>query len=214
MSRVNRMPLCVVAALLAFAGFACDRPGDSPPSPAPQGAPIDAPAPPEPGKLPPGHHNVPAAEGDPFAGLRLEGAGPHRVGWDALSGYLYTREKPPVPGADETALGRIPEAVLGISGKRVTVTGFQMPLRMRGETNDIDELLLLRNPYQCCFGVAPRPNEWIVARIAAGASVESGPIVVTLTGVLEVGEEYREGSLASVYRMSEAVPVRAGGEGE
>ncbi|MBI2921481.1 MAG: DUF3299 domain-containing protein, partial [Planctomycetes bacterium] len=181
-----------------------------PPAAAPRGTEIDAPAPSVPAQLPPGHHNVPAAGGDPFAGLRLDGEGPHRVGWDVLSAYLYTREKPPVPGADETALGAIPDAIRCLSGKRITVTGYQMPLEMRGETNDIEELLLLRNPYQCCFGVAPRPNEWIVARVAPGASVESGPIVVTLTGVLEVGEEYREGELASVYRMKEAAPVKGG----
>ena len=195
-------------ALLALATLACDRPAPPPPAQAPQGARIDAPALPDPANLPPGHHNVPAAAGDPLAGLRLDGDGPHVVGWDALAAYLYTREKPPVPGEDESALGSIPEAIRCISGKRITVTGFQMPLQMRGDSNEIDELLLLRNPYQCCFGVAPRPNEWIVARVAAGASVESGPIVVTLTGVLEVGEEYREGSLASVYRMKEAVPVK------
>jgi hypothetical protein len=151
---------------------------------------------------PGGHHGATAPSGgnaDILGSLHFEGDGPHVLGWEVLTCFEFSKQKLNGPGK-----GEIPEQIQAIAGKKFTVSGFPLPLRLRGNSNQVSELLLLRNPLQCCYGVAPRPNEWIEVTLADDAKLESCGGKVSITGVLEVGDRYRNGWIASIYRMKEA----------
>jgi hypothetical protein len=158
-------------AALAFGLFACAEAWASQPSPAPTRAAV--------------------------ASEVLDAAGRRVVDFEELAGFAYT---PPSDGAAWPAdtLAGIPEAVRKLAGRRVSVSGFMLPIKL--EAGRVTQFLILRNQMACCYGVAPAPNEWIVARSRAGlAAVADTP--VSYTGVLRVGAKREEGFFIGIYEL-------------
>jgi hypothetical protein len=162
--------------------------------------PADPPVDPKPGT----HHGstTPPASGDPLEGVKIEGPGPHAIGFEFLSNFTYVQ---PPRDADPEKKGpdQIPASIRALEGKRLIAVGYMLPTRM--EDDLVVEFLLLRNPMQCCYGVAPQVNEWIVVKLPPGATgidPEYRPIEVT--GRIEVGEVMQDGWVASIYRMNDA----------
>ncbi|MEY4488134.1 MAG: hypothetical protein RIQ79_642 [Verrucomicrobiota bacterium] len=119
------------------------------------------------------------------------------VDFAELAGFAYT---PPPDGAVWPAdtLAGIPEAVRKLDGRRVSVSGFMLPVKM--EAGRVKEFLILRNLMACCYGVPPAPNEWIVARSRLGVE----PVQDTVTnyaGVLRVGARREEGFFIGIYEL-------------
>jgi len=122
------------------------------------------------------------------------------LGFEVLANYTYV---PPPKQTGESAQPRkeqIPADILSLSGRKVAVTGYMLPTEM--EEDRVTQFLLLRSPMQCCFGVAPQVNEWVVVNMTADSPpVEPEYKPVSALGVLEVGEEIKDGWVTSVYRM-------------
>jgi hypothetical protein len=95
----------------------------------------------------------------------------------------------------------IPQKIRDLSGKKVAVTGFMLPLKV--EKGLVTELLLMRDQSMCCFGTVPEINEWISIK----ASTDSDgfkPIndqAVTFFGELRVDEIRENGYLVGIYEM-------------
>lgn len=66
------------------------------------------------------------------------------------------------PGADQSRGALAPSRILALDGKKVRISGFMLPTRVRG--NLAQEFVILANQAACCFGVPPRLFEFIVAR--------------------------------------------------
>jgi len=61
----------------------------------------------------------------------------------------------------------VPEKILALSGKRVAIDGYMMPLAY--EAGGAKKFLLMKNQYGCCFAQTPKVNEWIEVTMQDGA---------------------------------------------
>lgn len=117
------------------------------------------------------------------------------VDFAELAGFAYT---PPADGAAwpaDTQAG-IPEAVRNLDGRRVSVRGFMLPIKL--ESGRVTQFLILRNHMACCYGVVPAPNDWIVANSRAGVLSRQDTAAIH-TGVLRVGARREEGFFIGIY---------------
>jgi hypothetical protein len=121
------------------------------------------------------------------------------LGFDKLSGFKYEVPddaiKPGTPSPDK----QIPDAVKGLDGKRVSLKGFMLPLKVEGGL--VTEMLILRDQSACCFGATPKINEWVSVKMT-GAGVK--PIMdqaVTLYGKLKVGAVIESGYVVGIYQL-------------
>jgi hypothetical protein len=92
----------------------------------------------------------------------------------------------------------IPPRVKAYDGRRVTVTGFVLPLRLkRGLAT---EFLLLRDQGACCFGPQAQINHFIRVKYPAGFQ-HGPPTPWKVSGTIRVGEVYVQGYLTGIYQM-------------
>ena len=125
---------------------------------------------------------APAANGDEYQELDFE----LLAGFECAS-YAST-ERPPVP-----------EKILALSGRKVAVSGYMMPLS--SESGGAKKFLIMRYQFGCCYAVTPKINEWIEVTMVNGVADYIPDTLDTVWGVLEVKEELRDGAAISLYKM-------------
>lgn len=134
-----------------------------------------------------------------------------QLGYDKLSSFKYDIYEV----YSETNVGRallksddvIPPRVKAYDGKRVTVTGFVLPLRLKRGL--VTEFLLLRDQGTCCFGAQAQINHFIRAKYPAGFKHEQ-PVPWKASGTIRVGEIYIQGYLTGIYQMDAERVVESG----
>ncbi len=188
-----------VAALLALAGLstgvAQQPPRGEPIKPlAPKGQPIKPADPAAPAKGPASEASAPGAE--------AKADGQLVVGFDKLSSFKYDvpDENPDSPfakGKDPDT--QIPETIKAFSGKRVSLKGFMLPLKV--EQGLVTELLIMRDQSMCCFGTVPKINEWVSVRMTGKGIKPVMDQAVSLVGTLKVGAIRENGYLVGIYQM-------------
>lgn len=94
---------------------------------------------------------------------------------------------------------QIPGAIQALSDKKVAVTGFMLPVQLKGKFTT--EFLLLQNRSTCCYGVVPQINEWIIARAQGKNTKPLMDVPVTALGTFHVGEQRENGELAGIYEL-------------
>lgn len=125
-----------------------------------------------------------------------------RLGYDKLSSFKYDVYEV----YSETNSGRallksddvIPTQVKGYDGKRVTVTGYVLPLRTKRGL--VTEFLLLRDQGTCCFGAQAQINHFIRVKYSPGFT-HGSPVPWKVSGTIRVGEIYIQGYLTGIYQM-------------
>jgi len=198
-----------LAALFAFAGSGCRRRGES------SGPATNASARGEPIQVAAGigqaiATNSPTSPASPDQSRRATKApvpeivrdGFVQPGWDRLSDFKFDVYEV----YSETNSGRallksddvIPADVKSYDGRKVSVTGFVLPLRIRKQL--VTEFLLLRDQGTCCFGAQAKINHFIRVKLPGGFRYEA-PMPVTVSGTLRVGESYVQGYLTGIYQM-------------
>lgn len=136
-----------------------------------------------------------------------------RLGYDKLSGFKYDVYEL----YSETNSGRallksddvIPSRVKAYDGKKVTVTGFVLPLRNRRGL--VTEFLLLRDQGTCCFGARTQINHFIRVKYLSGFK-HGSPVSWKVSGTIRVGEVYVQGYLTGIYQMDAERVVESGEE--
>ncbi|MEM1414318.1 MAG: hypothetical protein AAGH15_05440 [Myxococcota bacterium] len=114
-------------------------------------------------------------------GPRPEG---HRqLAWNELTDIEY---------AEGDAL---PASVLALDGENVALTGFLL------DGGYEHEFLLVRSVWSCCFGKPPEIHEAVVVTVEGASDEAWFEEVVRVTGTLEVGEDWDDDYLLSVYRI-------------
>jgi hypothetical protein len=125
-----------------------------------------------------------------------------QLGWSKLSGFKFDiYEFYPESHAGRALLrsdDKIPEPMKAYDGKRVTISGFVLPLRTR--KGQVTEFLLMRDQGTCCFGGRAQINHFIRVKIPGGIQV-SGPVPWRVSGTLQVGEIYVQGYLTGIYEL-------------
>jgi hypothetical protein len=95
---------------------------------------------------------------------------------------------------------QIPEDIDAMSGSRIKIRGFAVPLDY--QKGVVTKFILLPAPLACCFAEAPPMNRWMTVSNAANLQFDYGKYnVIDVSGVFDVGEEEREGYVIGIYRL-------------
>jgi hypothetical protein len=108
----------------------------------------------------------------------------------------YPGEK---PDPELMSKNRIPDDIKALNGKKIWLSGFMMPIDQDSEGSR--EFVLNGNFDLCGFGGPTSINQWVVVKYTGNGKVPYTHRPMTIFGEIEVGEEYRDGSLYSIYRM-------------
>jgi hypothetical protein len=119
------------------------------------------------------------------------------VGFDKLASFDFTA--PETEAAAPAAEKQIPDRVREFNDKKVTVTGFMLPVKMDGGL--VTEFLLVKDPMMCCYGVMPRVNEWVVVKMVGKGVAPLMDVPITFEGQLKVGQIYEGGYLTGLYLL-------------
>ncbi len=131
-----------------------------------------------------------------------------RVSFNTLSNYEYELPDPLDPKPVSVA-NVIPASVKALHGKMVSVDGFMLPLDLNQE--GVSLFMLNASIDMCYFGAPVRMNEWILVRMKAGKRAKFTHLGMIVKGRLEVGEEMKNGRVASLYRLeADSVEIEDG----
>jgi hypothetical protein len=115
--------------------------------------------------------------------------------FDELSGFECA-----VSASDANGKYPIPAKVLALSGRKVVVDGYMMPLAY--EAGGAKKFLLMRYRFGCCYAVTPKINEWIEVTMQGGSVADYLPdTIATVWGVLDIKEELRDGVASGLYKL-------------
>lgn len=121
-----------------------------------------------------------------------------------LSAFDYQPEVPEssdrVVRADkEYLLSFLPESILKLDKKSISITGYMMPIKSDGQI--VQEFLLVPNTMACCFGVMPSYNEFIYVKMAGPGALAVDNVPITLYGKLSIEETWENGFFSHLYAI-------------
>ena len=94
--------------------------------------------------------------------------------------------------------GNIPDDVKKLTGKKIRVQGFMIPL---DQADNISHFSLVPSLFACCFGQPPQIQHQVVVHAPKGKAVGYYPDEIVCEGILKVEEKKDEGYIISVFEM-------------
>jgi len=102
---------------------------------------------------------------------------------------------------------RFPEPIQALDGKDAAIVGYILPLEFKPKSADeVRVFMLVRDLMACCFGGAPRPDEWVYVEMEGDRATKMYPYLpVIVRGTFKVGRvddgEDGFGLTSGVYSM-------------
>jgi hypothetical protein len=93
----------------------------------------------------------------------------------------------------------VPADVLALSGGRVKLNGFMIPLT---QANQVTDFALVPSLLGCCFGQPPGVQHVITVHMAAGKTVEYALDELEVEGVLHVKVQRQDGYTYSIFELT------------
>ena len=121
------------------------------------------------------------------------------IGFDLLASYNFEVPDGPSTNKTETADAQIPAKVKAFDKKKVSMTGFMLPLKVEGGT--VTEFLLLKDQSMCCYGATPKITEWVSVKTGAKGFKSVMDQTITIQGTLHVGAMRENGYLIGIYSL-------------
>ena len=100
---------------------------------------------------------------------------------------------------DQEKGGNIPKDVVELSGSKVRLTGFMIPL---DQADKIKQFVLVPDLFSCCFGQPPQVQHSIIVGCPEGKAVSYYPEQITVEGRLKVEEKKDDGFIVSIFEVS------------
>ena len=121
-----------------------------------------------------------------------------------LSAFDYQPEVPEssdrvVRSDKEYLLTFLPEPILKLDQKSISITGYMMPIKSDGQI--VQEFLLVPNTMACCFGVMPSYNEFIYVKMTGPGALAVDNVPITLYGKLSIEETWENGFFSHLYHI-------------
>jgi hypothetical protein len=94
--------------------------------------------------------------------------------------------------------GNIPPDVTALTGSKVKLRGFMIPL---DQAENISQFALVPSLFACCFGQPPQIQHTVVVHCPTGKAVAYYPDEISVEGTLKVQEKKEDGYIISVFEM-------------
>jgi hypothetical protein len=130
--------------------------------------------------------------------LHAADANYQEIAFTVLSGFDYELPDPLDPRARLNP-EQVPPKVKALNGKKVSVRGFMLPFDV--QPDGVSQFMLNASLDMCYFGAPVRMNDWIMVTMKPGTKAKFSHLAYRVSGVLEVGEELKNGRVQSLYRM-------------
>jgi len=95
--------------------------------------------------------------------------------------------------------GNIPDDVKRLSGCRIRLKGFMMPI---DQSEKITRFALVPSLFSCCFGQPPQVQHTIIVSCPKGKEAEFSPDEVLVEGTLHVEERRDDGYIVSIFEVA------------
>jgi hypothetical protein len=95
--------------------------------------------------------------------------------------------------------GNIPPDVLALSGMKVRLHGFMIPM---DQASAITEFALVPSLFACCFGQPPQIQHTIVVHVPKGKAVSYYADEIVVEGTLVVQEKKEDGFIVSIFEVN------------
>lgn len=118
----------------------------------------------------------------------------HKVVEDEIAGPDV--KPPPQPVLNQ----QIPNRIMALNKKKIIIQGFMVPIEFKRDA--VRSFLLVRNQMMCCFGAMMGMNEWVLVQMDGEKKTSYvQDVPTTVMGELEVGEDFQNGMVMSIYRL-------------
>lgn len=94
--------------------------------------------------------------------------------------------------------GNIPDDVKALSGSKLKVKGFMVPM---DQADSITQFALVPSLFGCCYGQPPQIQHTIIVNCPKGKSVSYFPDEIEVSGTLKVEEKKDEGFIVSIFEV-------------
>jgi hypothetical protein len=101
--------------------------------------------------------------------------------------------------------GNIPKDVFALSGSKVRLNGFMIPI---DQADKITQFALVPSLFACCYGQPPQVQHTIVCTTPKDKNVAYYPDEITVEGTLTVKEKKEDGFIVSIFSI-DASSVKA-----
>lgn len=99
---------------------------------------------------------------------------------------------------DQEHGGNIPADVKALTGSKVRLRGFMIPM---DQAENITQFALVPSLFACCFGQPPQIQHTIVVTCPKGKAVGYCPDEIVVEGALKVQEKKDDGYIVSIFDM-------------
>ncbi|HEV2294599.1 MAG TPA: DUF3299 domain-containing protein [Tepidisphaeraceae bacterium] len=100
--------------------------------------------------------------------------------------------------------GNVPDDVKALSGMKIRVKGFMIPM---DQASNVTSFALVPDLFACCFGQPPQVQHMIIATCPPGKAVSYYPDELVVEGTFKVDEKKEDGFIISLFEM-EVVSVK------
>ncbi len=97
--------------------------------------------------------------------------------------------------------GNIPTDVKALTGTKIRVKGFMIPM---DQASNVTSFALVPDLFACCFGQPPQVQHMIVATCPPGKAVSYYPDELVVEGTFKVYEKKEDGFIISLFEMEVA----------
>lgn len=94
--------------------------------------------------------------------------------------------------------GAVPDDVRALSGSKIRVRGFMIPM---DQASNVTSFALVPDLFACCFGQPPQVQHMVVSTCPPGKAVSYYPDELIVEGTLKVGEKREDGFIVSLFEM-------------
>jgi hypothetical protein len=94
--------------------------------------------------------------------------------------------------------GNIPDDVRALSGAKLRLHGFMIPM---DQADSITQFALVPSLFACCFGQPPQLQHTVIVNCPKGKAVSYFPDEIQVEGTLKVEEKKEDGFIVSIFEM-------------
>ncbi|MBM3289053.1 MAG: DUF3299 domain-containing protein, partial [Candidatus Hydrogenedentes bacterium] len=145
------------------------------------------------------------AKADPLKFEKTKDGKYLKVTFSALGSFPYEVPDPDAilasPTPNKPLKEQIPAKIKELDTQPAVVVGFMVPVEVDNK-GGVKSFALTQNQMYCCFGVPPSMNEWVMVTMDGPPAKYYSDMPIAAFGKLEVGEQFEDGYVMSVYRIT------------